>query len=339
MLQGFVLIQRKAIEDDFVRLDHSHGQAWFQLKTCMRNMIIGPKDEMQSWQINESDEIIEGERSYQFLLEVICGLHSSLIGETEILGQFKNVALNFEFPNTHFGMELKKFIHAMLEDVKKVRSQHLSDLGSQSYGSLLRKEIKRLAETQVHILGAGHLCEEILPWIAKDGTDLHLHVRNVELAKKKFKNSNIHWHTIGESHSLIGILVIAAPIETKLLQGLISQSPKLKQVYDLRHNSESEPVTHLCDVKTLPQFMSVLNENVEFIQERKRLALQLIEQITKLRVQTVEHRPFGWEDMTAGSTHLSQLSMAPVTIPLRRREAKFAKQADLILVGEPRTKV
>ncbi len=302
MLQGFVLIQRKAIDDDFVRKDKANLQPWFQLKTCMRNMILGPKEELASWELNSNDEILEGEKSYQFFLEVICGLHSSLIGETEILGQFKNTALKFDFPNSHFGIELKKVIQAMLEDVKKIRSSHLSDLGSQSYGSLLRKEIKRLAEIEVHIIGAGHLCEEILPWIAKDGTQLHLHVRHIGQAKKKFKNANIIWHELSDQESgeaMSGLLVVAAPISTSDLQILTQNSTGLKQIYDLRHNSEHDPLDAKCEVTTLSQFMSVLNENIDFIMGRKNSAELMIDQITKLRSQTVEHRPFGWEDMTA----------------------------------------
>ena len=80
--------------------------------------------------------------------------------------------------------------------------------------------------------------------------------------------------------------------------------------------------------KTLSQFMNVLSENSEFIQARKDLALAMIEQITKLRSQAVEHRPFGWDDMSAGSTH--QLSVAA------SRQA--FKQVALTAVGESRIK-
>ena len=188
----------------------------------------------------------------------------------------------------------------MLEDVKKVRSKHLSDLGSQSYGSLLRKEVKRLSQTQVHILGAGHLCEEILPWIAKDGTDVHLHVRNLKTGQKKFKNAKLIWHDIQLNEKLEGILVIAAPLSTESIELFLQNSYGLKQIYDLRHNSVSEPIRFGgCEIKTLAQFMSVLNENVEVIQARKQHAHTLIDVMTKIRTQTVEHRPFGWEDMTA----------------------------------------
>ncbi len=325
MLQDFVLIQRKAIDDDFalnnqvgacvqnavsnvLALDQSVSapqevHSWFQFKTCLRNMILGPKEELARWKLSENDEMIEGEKSYQYFLEVICGLHSSLVGETEILGQFKTAAAQFNFPNSHFGFELKKFFQAMLEDVKKVRTKYLSDLGSQSYGSLLRKEVKRLSQNQVHIIGAGHLCEEILPWIAKDGTDVHLHVRNLKTAQKKFKVPSLIWNEIKEGQSLKGILVIAAPLSTSDIQSFLKNSDQITQIYDLRHNSEIDKIVHPtqknCTVTSLAQFMTILSENVETITERKESALAMINQMTKIRSQTVEHRPFGWEDMTA----------------------------------------
>jgi len=304
MLQDFVLIQRKAIDDDFARPESSSQapQNWFQLKTCMRNILVGPKDEMGIWSLLPTDEIVQEESAYQFLLEVISGLHSSLLGETEILGQFKNAAASFVFPNSHFGFELKKFIQAMLEDVKKVRSKYLADLGSQSYGSLLRKEVKKLSVNEVHIIGAGHLCEEILPWIAKEGTALHIHARNKNTAQKKFKNAKVLLQDLKNGESFAGVVVIAAPMQAFELNKLLAESPNLVHIFDLRHDSDQNPIETSLPIKTLSKFVSVLNENSEQIQERKKLALGLILQMTQSRAQAVEHRPFGWDDMTAGMT-------------------------------------
>ncbi len=273
MLQEFVIIQRKAIADDFKvstklvsglfasdssghlsgqssqtqisKVSHSQN-SWFQFKTCLRNILVGPKDSLAHWQRHEDDEIFQGEKAYQFLLEVIAGLHSSLIGETEILGQFKNAVIEFKFPESHFGLEMKKFFQALLEDVKKVRSQHLADLGSQSYGSILRKEMKKMGETELHIIGAGHLCEEILPWVAKDGLAVHIHVRNVERGRQKFKNPKLNWHQLDGSENIgsknqiqiSGALIVAAPLGAKKLQEWIDRSAGLMQVFDLRHDSD-----------------------------------------------------------------------------------------------------
>jgi glutamyl-tRNA reductase len=349
MLQDFLIIQRKAIVDDFQISDgRSDGRSncpadlqsdfsressdfkavggqdladrdlegregisigsWFHFKTCLRNIMVGPKDGLGFWKESEGDEIYQGEKAYQFLLEVISGLHSSLIGETEILGQFKNSVMKFNFPDSHFGIEMKKFFQALFEDVKKVRSQHLADLGSQSYGSILRKEMKRVGETEIHVMGAGHLCEEILPWLAKDGIAIHIHVRDVERGIQKFKNSKIIWHQLSNlgahdlqtNNKLSGALIIAAPLRAVDLQHLLDESLDLKQVFDLRHDSDLDRLrkSHF-ELKNLKEFTNTLDENIELIVARTLRAKKLILQLTFLRTEAIEHRPFGWEDMTA----------------------------------------
>ena len=63
----------------------------FILKTCQRTLVISEKiSEYSFYKLkNDSNEIIVGEKSYYFLMEVICGLKSQLIGENEIVSQFK----------------------------------------------------------------------------------------------------------------------------------------------------------------------------------------------------------------------------------------------------------
>ena len=63
----------------------------FILKTCQRTLIIEPRVENIGVSINERmpELSFAGTKGYQFLLEVICGLRSRLLGENEIVGQFK----------------------------------------------------------------------------------------------------------------------------------------------------------------------------------------------------------------------------------------------------------
>lgn len=51
-----------------------------------------------------------------------------------------------------------------MAEVKKVRTEHIVGLGSQSYGSLLRRNTKDLDSAT--ICGSGQLALEILPWLA-----------------------------------------------------------------------------------------------------------------------------------------------------------------------------
>ncbi|MES3036484.1 MAG: hypothetical protein V4736_01135 [Bdellovibrionota bacterium] len=65
------------------------------------------------------DQVYTGSDAYQFLLEVISGLHSKLIGETEILGQFKTFLTSIEKDHNHFYKMHLGFFQSLLTDTKK----------------------------------------------------------------------------------------------------------------------------------------------------------------------------------------------------------------------------
>ena len=65
----------------------------FVLRTCQRTLVIStsyfPKE------INRAQEVVSGKEAYKLLLEIICGLQSKLVGENEIVGQFKAAYQNY----------------------------------------------------------------------------------------------------------------------------------------------------------------------------------------------------------------------------------------------------
>src|SRR5229473_1070970 len=145
-----------------------NGLDW---RTCLRRVLFLNKTENAALiTAAESDEalasaveIYRGEESYSFLLEVICGLSSPLVGETAVLGQFREFVAQAKLPSTLWGAFLRQLISNLLVDAKRVRHEHLQGLGSQSYGSLVRQHLKGLPS--VALLGGGQLAREILPWL------------------------------------------------------------------------------------------------------------------------------------------------------------------------------
>src|SRR4249919_3352688 len=87
-------------------------------------------------------EIFRGQEAYRFLLEVVCGLNSPIVGETAVMGQFKEFLLQAKFPRTPWGNFLRDLCTNLLIDAKRIRHTHLQGLGSQSYGSLVRQNVK-----------------------------------------------------------------------------------------------------------------------------------------------------------------------------------------------------
>src|SRR5947208_6271858 len=145
-----------------------NGLEW---QTCLRRILfLNSHDHRELIQTLEAGnvippivEIVRGQDAYRFLLEVICGLNSPIVGETAVMGQFKEFLLNAKFPKTSWGNFLGQLATNLMIDAKRVRSRHLQGIGSQSYGSLVRHQVKGMPA--VAVLGSGKLAREILPWL------------------------------------------------------------------------------------------------------------------------------------------------------------------------------
>lgn len=281
----------------------------FSFTTCLRHIVIANLDEaaeLAAQAQGPNDQILRGEQAYSLLLEIICGLHSPLVGETEVYGQFKNAVSQFSLPATPWGTMLAKAFKALFEDAKKVRDQHLKDLGSQSYGSVLRREVKGLKS--VHFVGAGHLVQEILPWINKEGISIVIHCRNPEKAQQALGalSANIRIAEMEERMALsdVDALVIAAPVSADSMRAWLPLDARPHLVADLRADSESDRLSEgsfseFKRVLPLGEFMNRLSQNQSLILERKGAALSAVARAASDRARTVEYRPFGWEDVCA----------------------------------------
>lgn len=277
----------------------------FYFKTCLRQLAIVDAETAASIEIQPTDDVHRGGEAYRFLLEVICGLRSPLVGETEVSGQFKLAVAAYPIPATPWGQQLKRFFQNLFEDAKRVRQNHLVDLGSQSYGSVLRREFKRLPQVKtIHILGAGHLVQEVLPWIAKDGIKIHVHCRNPEKARSAFAGrTDYEIHSLKETVAFgpDDAFVVAAPVTAEWLQTWMSShanhAPEI--IADLRADSAEDRIALNCRVLDLSQVFSHISETQSHLDACKAAALKAIEAAVQERHRYVEYRPFGWEDVCA----------------------------------------
>ncbi len=292
---------------------------WFFWQTCLRQIAIADELTVGALKahLEPNDEVYQGEAAYGFLLEIICGLHSPLLGETEVYGQFKNAVAAFQFPLTPWGSHLRRFFKVLFEDAKRIRQAHLEDLGSQSYGSVLRRELRGLKH--IHILGAGQLVQEILPWLTKDGNQVHIHARDTVKARQQLagvlKAGSTKVHCLPAGHGALGVLpvhtddtdmvhtqavIIAAPVSAKFLELWLKGAPELVVIADLRADSATDlpqlqSETHL----VLGDVFSRITQNQALLAERKEAALAAIRDAVHERNSYVEYRPFGWEDVCA----------------------------------------
>src|SRR4051794_7116700 len=124
MNHELVLLHRQGSE----RFDSAIAESvtnHFSFETCMRHVLIVPADEIGSLAdlIREGDQVFSGEDAYRFLLEVICGLHSPLVGETEVYGQLKNKVATTTFELSPWTTNLQRMFRSLFQDAKLVREK------------------------------------------------------------------------------------------------------------------------------------------------------------------------------------------------------------------------
>ncbi len=291
----------------------SEDAEWLVWKTCLRTIWIGvrhPADPAPS--AGPEIEIRRGLHAYRFLLEVACGLHSPLLGETEVMGQFKNLLKRLDL-----GYELRILLGSVLTDAKAVRREHLANLGSQSYGSLARKYLR---DTEaVHLLGAGALVEDLLPWMKS--------FRNVSVFSRVSKANSIlakkfpgvTFSTLTDSHTHeeessrpenFGLkasgrgpkkyaLVVAAAMSARAVGKWIAEHDhSFDVVLDLRGEADSDPLL-LDGVIRLSTFFSGVASNLDGVREKATQAFDAIGELVRAKELAREIRPFGWDDLCA----------------------------------------
>ena len=279
-------------------------------RTCLRRVLFLNKTENAALvTAAESDEalasaveIYRGEESYRFLLEVICGLNSPLVGETAVLGQFREFVAHAKLPSTLWGAFLRQLISNLLVDAKRLRHEHLQGLGSQSYGSLVRQHLKGVPS--VALLGGGQLAREILPWLIGK-TQVRLFYRSYPHAQEllvdypeiqidQFSPADASWEQDETG------LVIAAPLKAAEVQRWVGkQSSSFSLCLDLRGDAETDPVLLPFPVIKLSELFDALRNERQRLAGRVETAREEIKLLAQRQMQQAQFRPFGWEDLCA----------------------------------------
>lgn len=264
-----------------------HAGPWPVWNTCLRSLaIVDPTFEAEA---EPKDQVYSGQQAYQFLLELICGLHSPVVGETEVFGQFKTFATEWVARQP----QKASLVQRLLGDAKAIRTQYLNQIGIQSYGSWVRKQLRA---SEVHIIGGGQLAKEVLPYVQKQASSVALHVRTP--SKVDFFNGAIH--QFKANGFTAGAVIIAAPVSAAEVSAWLG-GHQPSELFDLRETSllDSVPVSsgttvyHLSDI-----FLQ--------IEKTKQRLLPVIEQIKidiSNRAEKLAHqgllRPQGWDDLSA----------------------------------------
>ncbi|MCC6278399.1 MAG: hypothetical protein IT289_10845 [Oligoflexia bacterium] len=263
-------------------------------ETCLRRIFFQLSSQPP---LSESENWIHGEQAYEFLLETVCGLNSPVLGETEVMGQFREFMDKIKV--SHFSAKgpLLRILESVFSDAKKIREKHLRGIGSRSYGSWVRKQIR--GSKKCTLIGAGHLTRELLPWILKESERVTVMARRPEVAKEALRDfSNLRVLAIQESDSPLEAVLIAAPLSDSELIQWLELRGGCETLIDLRESAKSSSgrfnarrVLTLNDLFTDAQKVSETSDLKiqEARSEASRLAMQY-----RMRLEV---RPFGWEDL------------------------------------------
>lgn len=155
----------------------TNNSACFELRTCQRTLVLSYEERPFGPQDLPLHERAEGQVAYLYLLETICGLKSKLLGENEIVAQFKDAYKLFTSLPERDG-RLLLILEKLFKDAKEIRTEHMVGLGLKTYASITRRHLSgRMRADKVLILGSGQLAEDLINQFKKR-TEVYVSARN-----------------------------------------------------------------------------------------------------------------------------------------------------------------
>ena len=152
--------------------------------TCLRQLWVFAGTETIDIAHDPAIDRFHGKTAYNFLLQTITGLHSSVPGETNVQGQFRCAWKRWQqTTSAPTSGHLNTLLKYVLADAREIRSAYLQNIGGNSYGSLARKLLDLPADAKVLFVGSGKFAASMLPFFADWQTGLWNHRLHPSLPK------------------------------------------------------------------------------------------------------------------------------------------------------------
>lgn len=185
----------------------------FILKTCQRSLVLAFDRYPFVGESLPAHELHTGQNAYLFLLETICGLKSKLIGENEIVGQFKE-AYQIYASSTLKDTKLLLILEKLFKDAKDIRTQYLIGISQKTYASLTRKHLIQKAKADhVVVIGSGALAEDLINQFKKKAR-VSICARNMARVEELAKIHNLTVIPWNERHGLMNEAYLANTVGT-----------------------------------------------------------------------------------------------------------------------------
>lgn len=261
------------------------GTVW---STCLREVAFVPDAGVET-----TIPVVTGEDAYALILEIVCGLRSPLVGETEVQAQFKGFLASLD-PEAHAW--LRQLGQRVLGDAKAIRHDYLQGLGVGGYGRLA---LRRSGGSRLAIIGAGALAQDILDhcepgraidlWRRRDTDDLR--IAQAGCVRLLIDDAD----SVARRDDPTS-LIVAAPVAADALDRVAARYPRLVDVVDLRANDELTALDRAVPRTTL---MDILADAAPDHLEPVTAARVAIRERARRFGDRRELRPFGWDDLCA----------------------------------------
>ncbi len=285
----------------------------FVLKTCQRTLIMGvgeaPFLHLRENALKEDiiTDIFEGQDAYVFLLETICGLRSEVVAEYEVVGQFKDAYQEF-LRSPERNNQVMAVLEKLFQDNKKVRTDHLTEIGQLTYAGIARKLIHTAVnDGDVLVLGSGTLAEDLIKLLKKKH-NVFISARNsarVQELSETYGLESLPWgdnsaytkfpfivNTIGADNILFDEVFFSQyfsgtlPTQMKLFIDLGSPSVIETKL------TENDGVLRLEDI-----FRQSAKLNIEKMEKVNRAKNAILTLAQKRGKPTLSSTPFDWEEL------------------------------------------
>jgi glutamyl-tRNA reductase len=263
--------------------------AW---RTCLREVhfLPGHRIPFETGVLTDAD-------AYALLLEIVCGLRSPLIGETEVQAQFKEFLASAAARDNRW---LKRVGQRVLGDAKRIRHKHLQGFGAHSYGRLAARY---LTGARVAVIGTGALASEVVRVAPADAlidvwgrsSERVLPTRPAGLSFSLLADAGTQEASRLEPTSL----VVAAPVGAHDLGRVIGCYKQLTNIVDMRSSDQQTVIDGSIPVILLGDLLTDAARTEVGGAPRVRAARADIRNLAADFAGREQLRPFGWDDVCA----------------------------------------
>lgn len=238
-------------------------------------------------------EAVTGADAYALLLEILCGLRSPMLGETEVMGQFRTFMAAPPAANP----TLHQVGQRVLADAGEIREAHLRHLGIKSYGTVVRRRVRGC--DRIAIIGTGQLAGQIVPLLLKTRSTVD------QWGRRDAVNAaaGVHYRPLPAAADAAirgrAAVVVAAPVASEVVERVCRAYPQLDRVIDLRGEADRPVAAVPVRVDALAEIFAEIESGQAAAVRQCEAARADIARRARIFASSQHVRPFGWEDLCA----------------------------------------